>query len=294
VVLEFESGGDDPDHHDSGKAEGGFGGQFSHVSQSEEKSKMDAQVVGPNTQTIEEARMHVDPAWGTVYRTGGPCLVAAGIFYVTGAVFSSIIGPAPGGGEQYLRALAGHATLSQINFALFALADLLFVPAALGLFHALKHIARNAMLIAAGLIAVFIVQDLAVTEVNSLTLVALTRQYAAATSDAARAAAVAAASYARATLPLATFLSFFVSSVGFLIVSFVMLKGVFRKGPAYLGIVATIAGIIGGFYVVLPVLAVLLSPCLVAFGIFLVLSGLRLFGLGKGGDHARAERSSAA
>jgi uncharacterized protein YqgC (DUF456 family) len=58
-----------------------------------------------------------------------------------------------------------------------------------------------------------------------------------------------------------------------------MLKGVFRRGTAYLGIVATSAGIVGGFYVVLPALGVLLSPCLVAFGVFLVLAGLRLYRL---------------
>ena len=108
---------------------------------------------------------------------------------------------------------------------------------------ALKHLARSAVLVATGLIAVFIVLDLGVTEVNSLSLVALTRQYAAASSESLRAGAVAAANFARVTLPIATFLSYTVSSVGFLIFGVVMLKGVFRRGTAYLGIVATSAGI---------------------------------------------------
>jgi hypothetical protein len=240
---------------------------------------MNPEVVSSATLTVTESRSKGASTWRMLHRVGGPCLIGAGVCYVAGAVLSNIIGPAPGGGEEYLRALAGHATLSQINFVLFALADLLFVPAVLSLFQALKHLARSAVLVATGLIAVFIVLDLGVTEVNSLSLVALTRQYAAAGSESLRAAAVAAANFARVTLPIATFLSYTVSSVGFLIFGIVMLKGVFRRGTAYLGIVATSAGIVGGFYVVLPALGVLLSPCLVAFGVFLVLAGLRLYRL---------------
>ena len=71
----------------------------------------------------------------------------------------------------------------------------------------------------------------------------------------------------------------YVSSIGLLIVSLVMLKGVFSKVTACAGIVASVEGIVGGFYMVVPALALLLVPCLIAFGIWSVLAGSTLYKL---------------
>jgi len=207
-------------------------------------------------------------------------MLLAGLVYIISAVLSIVIGPPPSGGEPYLQGLATHALVSQVNFGLWVLADLALLPAVMALYLALKQIAKNAMLIAAGLMLLFAVLDLAVTELNSLTLVTLTQQYAAAASDAQRSAYVAAADYALATLPIATFLSYMVSSVGLFIISLVMLKGVFSKPAAYAGLVASIAGIIGGFYFIVPALAALLVPSLIAFGLWSLLAGARLWTLG--------------
>ncbi|MHB1414225.1 MAG: hypothetical protein ACYC1C_03150 [Chloroflexota bacterium] len=228
---------------------------------------------------VEEASSHVDPTWKGVYKVGGVCTLIIGLAYLIGAVLSIIIGPPPSGGELYLQSLAGHAVLSQVNFGAFALADFLMLPAGMALFLALKHRAKNAMLLGAGIMVMAFVLDLAVTELNSLTLVSLTQQYAAATSEVQRSAYVAAADYALATLPIATFSSYVVSSIGLLIISVVMLKGVFSRLTAYLGIVASIEGIVGGFYVLLPALAVFLVPCLITFGIWLLLTGSKLYRL---------------
>ena len=237
--------------------------------------------VDAKERTIDEARIDVDPTWKGVYKVGGACALAIGLAYFIGAVLSIIIGPPPSGGELYLKSLAGHAVLSQINFGAFALADFLMLPAGMALFLALKHRAKNAMLLGAGIMVMAFVFDLAVTELNSLTLVALTQQYAAATSEVQRSAYVAAADYALATLPIATFCSYVVSSAGLLVISVVMLGGVFSRPTAYLGIAAGIEGIVGGFYIFLPALAVLLVPCLITFGIWLLLTGSRLYALGK-------------
>jgi hypothetical protein len=231
--------------------------------------------------TAQKAEVSVDPTWQGVYRVGGICLILTGSIYLIGAVLSIILGPAPSGGEQYLKSVAGHTHLAQINFGLFALTDFLLMPAALAFYLALKQLARNAMLIAAGLMGLFIVLDLAVTEMDSLTLVTLTQHYAAATSETQRSAYVAAADYARATLPIATFYSYVVSSAGFLITSLVMLKGTFSKPTAFLGIAACLEGIVGGFYVILPALAALLIPSLITFGIWSLLAGSRLCKLGN-------------
>ncbi len=216
--------------------------------------------------TLEEARIHVDPTWRGVYRAGGICLLVNGVIYLLVAVLSIILGPAPSSGEPYLKTLAGHAILAQVNFGVFALSDVLLVPTVLALYLALKHVAKNPMLIAAGLLALFCLLDLAITELNSLTLVSLTQHYMAAT-------------YALATLPIATFFSYVVSSVGLFITSFVMLKGVFNRPTALSGIVASIAGIVGSLYVFLPAFAALLVPSLITFGLWALLAGTRLYKL---------------
>jgi hypothetical protein len=239
-------------------------------------------IVNTNNSTVEEAGVRAAPAWKGLYRTGGVCLFLIGVIYIACSLISIVQGSPPvTDSEPYLKSLATHSVSARITFRLFALTDFLLLPAVLALYLALRQIARNAMLVAVALMILFIVLDLAITEMNSLTLVKLTRHYAASTTDMQRSAYTAAEDYALATLPLATFYSFVVSSIGLLIVSVVMLKGVFSRPTAYAGIVASIEGIVGGFYVLLPALALLLIPCLIAFGIWSLLAGLRLCKLGN-------------
>jgi hypothetical protein len=242
---------------------------------------MNATLVDTQKSTVEPVANHVDPSWKGVYRVGGVCLLLAGLIYLTGVTLGRFIGPAPADSQQYLQSLANHASLAQVSYGLYSLTDFLFVPAVLALYLALKHIAQAPMLLATGLMAVFVIVDLAITEANSLTIVTLMQHAATATSETQRAAYMAAANYALATVPLATFYSWVVSSVGVLIISIVMLKGVFGKLTAYLGVVAGIVGTVAGFYVFMPALAVLLSPTLIVFGLWCVLAGRKLYRLVK-------------
>jgi hypothetical protein len=231
--------------------------------------------------TLEQARKQVDPTWRGVYRTGGVCLFVSGLIFLAVAVLSMLLGPAPSGGEEYLKSLAAHSLLARINFGIYALSDFLMLPVILAFYLTLKQIDKNAMLVAAGLLILYIIFDFAITELNSLTLVALTQNYAAAATAALRSAYVAAADYALATLPIATFCSFAVSSVGLIITGLVMLKGVFSRPNALLGIVAGIEGTLGAFYVIFPPLAALLIPALITYGLWALLGGVRLFRLGR-------------
>ena len=239
-------------------------------------------LVDKNKSTVEQVASHVDPSWKGMYRVGGIGLLLFGLIYLTNLTLG-IYGGIPGATDsvQYLQSLAAHPSLAQVSYGLFSLSDFLLVPAVFALYLALKHIAKNTMLVATGLMAVFVVVDLAITEANSLTLVALTQHAAAATSATARAAYLAGANYALATVALATFYSWVISSVGVLIISIVMLKGVFTKLTAYLGIVVGIVGTVAGFYVYVPALTVLTALTLVAFGLWCVLAGIRLYRLGK-------------
>jgi Domain of unknown function (DUF4386) len=243
---------------------------------------MNATIVDSQKSTVDQVASHVDPSWKGVYRVGGICLLLTGLIYlteVTLGIYSGIPGAADS--VQYLQSLAAHPSLAQVSYGLYSLTDFLLVPAVLALYLALKRIGKNPMLLATGLMAVFVVVDVAITEANSLTIVTLTQHAATATSATERAAYMAAANYALATLPLATFYSYVVSSVGVLIVSIVMLKGVFSKLTAYVGIIAGIVGIIAGFYVFVPALTVLTLLALLTFGLWCALAGPRLYRLGK-------------
>ncbi len=233
------------------------------------------------SETVEEARRQVDPSWKGVYRLGGVCLLVSGLTFLAVAIISLVLGPAPSGGEEYLKSLASHALLAQVNFGIYAITDFLMMPVILALFLSLKHINRNAMLVAAGILALYIIFDFAITEMNSLTLVSLTQHYTAAASDAERSAYVAAADYALATLPIATFCSYAVSSIGLIITGLVMLKGVFNRPTALLGIFAGVEGTVGAFYGIYPPLTALLIPALITYGLWAILGGVRLFKLGE-------------
>ena len=72
--------------------------------------------------------------------------------------------------------------------------------------------------------------------------VSLSQSYAAATTDTTRASYIAAANYALAVLPFATFLSYVISSVGILIIGLVMMRGVFPRIAAAFGMGTGIFG----------------------------------------------------
>jgi hypothetical protein len=75
--------------------------------------------------------------------------------------------------------------------------------------------------------------------------------------------------------------SYVVGSIGFLIASIVMLKGVFRKIIAIIGIVSSALGIIAGFVLFAPGLAVIILPTLNLYGLWNILIGAQLFSLGR-------------
>src|SRR5690349_1109312 len=93
-----------------------------------------------------------DPGWNSLYRIGGICLFITGFFYFAAVVLAMLLGPPPADTEAYLRSLAAHPGLAFVNYAGFAVADLLLIPATLALYVGLRQVARSAMLVGAGLI----------------------------------------------------------------------------------------------------------------------------------------------
>lgn len=243
---------------------------------------MDAKQLSPRPRTFAELRGQMNSSDRGFLRVGGVAMFLSGILVVMVAVTSLMMGPPPPEDSQlYFLSIAAHPALSGLNFGLYALADLLMLAVLPAFYLAFRRWDRAALMQGLSLVAVYLVLDLGVTELNSLTLVRLGRSMLAATTNAQQLAVESAASYALATLPLATFFSYVVSSVGLLIVAVVMLRSGFGRWVSVLGIVAFVEGILGGFYVVFPPLSLLLLPCLVTFGLWLLLAGAKLARLGS-------------
>jgi hypothetical protein len=204
----------------------------------------------------------VDPDGKWLYRVGGiSALVLGAAYIIIFPLYAHVGAPPTGGGEVWLTYLAGKTTVWWAILGLSVLTDFLFVPFALSLYLALKGVNRNAMLVATAFVGLFVVLDLAITWSHYASLLTLSGDYAAATSDVQRATYVAAATYASAVLASRLFLVYAIVVLSFaiLMISFVMLKGVFSKTTAFLGVLTGILGIVSvaGFGVTIIMNAVL-------------------------------------
>ncbi len=127
----------------------------------------------------------------------------------------------------------------------------------------------------------YLFYDVSVTELNSLTLVRLSRDYANAATDALRASYVAGATYCYAALPLQTVLSFGVGAVGWLLWSVIMLKGrTFPRWAGVLGVIVNLVGIIGAAAPVIPAVFILdLSQFLAVplTSVWMIVIGVKLY-----------------
>ena len=228
-----------------------------------------------------------NPNGDALYRLGGISALVIGTAYVATVGLYAQVGSPPSGGETSLVYFAGKTTVWRAILGLSVATDVLYIPVALSLYFALKDVNWNAMLVATALVALFVVLDLAVTWSNFASLIVLSGDYAVATNDAQRAADVAAASYASAVLtsPLERVYAIVILSSGILVIGLVMLKGLFRRTTAYLGLITGVLGIlsIAGLTV-----TIILNALFATIWVFFV--GYRLYRLGR---IAEAETSAA-
>jgi hypothetical protein len=127
----------------------------------------------------------------------------------------------------------------------------------------------------------FVVLDLALTQMNYAVLIALGGSFAAAASEAQRAVLIAAAQYPSAVLESGLLFVYntLTLSAGILITGLVMLKGIFNKFTANLGVLTGILGIAavaGSFFVSTAVLTILVSLLTTVWIFFLGYGLLRL------------------
>jgi hypothetical protein len=179
------------------------------------------------------------------YRVGGIAAIAIGTAYIIIVFLYARVGAPPKGGEAWFQYLPGKTTTWWAILGLSVLTDFLFVPVAFALYLALREANRNAMLLATAFVGLFVALDLAVTWSHYASILVLYRNYSRATDAVQRTGYVAAAQYASAVLasPLEIVYAIVTLSFGILVTGFVMLRGVFNKITAYLGLATGILGI---------------------------------------------------
>jgi len=125
-----------------------------------------------------QATKAVDSDWKWLYRVGGLSALVIGIVYLITIALYIPMGPCSALFRSFMpECMPGNWIISWTIVGLSILTDFLFLPVALSLYHALKGVNKNAMLVATGFVGLFVALDLGVTCSN----------YAAATTDAQRA-----------------------------------------------------------------------------------------------------------
>ncbi len=189
----------------------------------------------------------VDPEGKWLYRVGGIATFILVIgYFLTFPVYAGVGGPSPSGAEARLIYYGGHIAGWWAILGLMVFTDFLYVVVWLALYRALKAINLNMLLLAIACKGLFVILDLAVVWTNQAALFNLSSSYAAATTDAQRALLVAAAGAPSAVLdsPLLGIYVILIPSLGTVFAGFVMLRGIFSRGAAYLTFAVGITGVL--------------------------------------------------
>jgi hypothetical protein len=198
---------------------------------------------------VQESRFSVDPSWKGLIRLGGILLILSGI----GGTFISPLLSArlyasgtPTDATGYLQLFSQHQLLAILDWSFWLFGDFLLIPVSIAIYLALRRVNNSVALVGSILSIVYVLFDICVTELNSLTLVILSQGYANATTDALRASYLAAATYGVAALSTQTFFSFTIGAVGWLFWSLLMSRSFFGKGSAIFGVIVNVMGMLGG------------------------------------------------
>lgn len=187
-----------------------------------------------------------DPSWKGLYRAGGVAGLLAGVIYIVAMVLIFTT-PAPptAGGVVTLEYIAGHRSLYILKQILWLGPSVLAMVVFLALYPALKQVNRSYAALGAvlGIAAWALSLAWPTTGEGSPILVALSDSYAAAPTATERTAFATAAEVLIATEAIPTIIGV-LQTVGILIISLVMIKGVFPKWVAYLGVVTGAIGVV--------------------------------------------------
>ena len=242
--------------------------------------------------TLGEAAARPDPAWRKLYVVGGIAALLAVAAYMVATVLEFTLPAAPtSGGAATLAYIADHRAVYILQQILWQGPSILLIVTFLALAVTLKELDRSYALIGGvlGVVSWAVTLAYPATGGGAPALVYLSDQYAGATSEAQRAAFAAAAEGFIAQNYVATAMGV-LEAFAILSLSLVMLRGVFAKGIAYLGILTGAAG------VVCEALKPWLGIGYIVYGlllfVWLIVIGWQLYQVGTG--HAPVRRGGRA
>jgi uncharacterized protein DUF4386 len=221
----------------------------------------------------------VDPTWKPLYLIGSAAaLITAVLIPIAAIVF--IVWPPPSTVIDYFTLFQNNWLLGLLDLDLVMIvAQVLLVPILLALYVALRRESESFMAIGTTLGLVAAVLYFASREAT-FTMLFLSRQYAAATTNTERSLFLAAGQTVLAIYNGTAFhLSYNIGQVAGIIISAVMLRNtIFSKAAAYAGILGNAIGF--GLYV--PTIGIYISLfSVVGLWIWYILIGRRLFQLGQ-------------
>jgi hypothetical protein len=184
-----------------------------------------------------------------------------------------------GGGEGWLKRIAGHNAEWWSILGLSVFTYLLYIPVAYALYIMLKVVNKYAMLSGLGSFILFVFLDLSITWPNYSSLITLSSRYVAASNDNQRQTIVTLADYSSAVLSssLLGIYVILVPAIGIFIISLVMLKGGFSKVAAYIGVITGILGVVsvvGAFFISALSIIIVITSILTTVWFFFVGYGL--------------------
>ncbi len=241
--------------------------------------------VGHAGRSSAEHEAAIDLSWGGLYRAGGVSAFLFVALIIVAIVLEFTMPPAPvSGGEATLQYIAAHRLIYMLEQFLWLTPGVFAMIVFLALPVALKHLNKSFAAIAAlvGIVSWALTLAWPATGGGAPALVYLSDQYASATTAVQRAAFAAAAEgfLAQNVVPTAMGI---LEPIGILIVSLLMLKGVFSKSAAYLGIVTGVLGIFSES--LRPILGIGYIVYGVLLPVWFLVIGWQLYRLGTGNAH---------
>ncbi len=190
----------------------------------------------------------------------------------------------PSDPASYLQLVAQHQFLASMTWSLWIVIDFLSIAPTVALYIVLQRHNRTLALLGSLLSMFYIIYDVSVTELNSLTLVSLSQGYASAATDALKASFVAAATYGYYALPLQTVLSFAIGPIGYILWCVPMARSFFGKWTAIFGVIASIIGLLGAAAPVVPssyILGLCQFICVRALALWIMVVGVQMYRYGS-------------
>jgi hypothetical protein len=192
--------------------------------------------------------------WRSLYVASGIMLILLPVLSFVAAYMGRILYTPvyPGDPAAYLQLVAQHAGLASANWSLWIIGDFLLIIPTIALYLLLRCYQHSLAMLGSLISIFYIIYDVSVTELNSLTLVSLGQGYAAATNEALKSSFIAAATYGYYALPLQTVLSYAIGSIGWVLWCIPMAKSFFGRWMAIFGVIVNIMGILGAAYPLIP------------------------------------------